>query len=387
MTTIDTLYNRYERNLMHIGIANDAVRLALRLALEECATEIRDNYFDRLNPLDQWLRNSGQAIDGTDVIDTAIQTLKVLDERNAAQAARLQDIIPCFAVEAQAQIIRINDWLSEHAPDEYHQPGDTADAIIAVADRLRGQVAKLRTELAAAIDERHVADDTADAMITETYQLRETMEKLRIDLATITAERDEADAHLTKLAYWLAMHRHDGDGNEVDLAISLLQSQTAELDALRQQLAQLDADNAALIQRNTALAADLATARSYFISRQPTNGHDNTGPLSVSAQSAQSADETPAWNDALLTGLDAATLDYWHGINAGRWTWRKLPKTVRLAMVRHVLSFTETDAPMSMSQFDAFKPHWMPGAGTHPVTFGVTWATLADLRTEIEVPA
>lgn len=89
----------------------------------------------------------------------------------------------------------------------------------------------------------------------------------------------------------------------------------------------------------------------------------------------------------MLTGLDDATADYWHGIAAGRWTWRKLPKSTRLAMVRHVLSFGPEARAMSMSEFDAIKPHWMPGAGSHPITFSVPWATLSDLRVEIEVPA
>jgi hypothetical protein len=47
------------------------------------------------------------------------------------------------------QIARINDWLAEHEPALYCAPDtDTAEAMICAADRLRGQVAKLRSELA-----------------------------------------------------------------------------------------------------------------------------------------------------------------------------------------------------------------------------------------------
>lgn len=337
-----SLYHKYRIALDDIAqtshdrqhITVDAANLAILLAMKELDAAWQERRQPQNEPpaLCPNCQNLGQYLDQHES-----------ELYNASLSPATTDAITVIE-RLKDQLIRINDWLAEHAPDEYHQPGDTADAIIAVADTLRGQVAKLRTELAAAIDERNHLDG-----------------ELRASQNMMNSAHDEAKAN--------AKDAHE----------------------LRQQLAQLDADNAALIQRNTALAADLATARSYFISRQPTNGHDNTGPLSVSAQSAQSAVGTRSvtqWDDeALLTGLDAATLDYWHGINAGRWTWRKLPKSVRLAMVRHVLSFTETEAPMSMSQFDAFKPNWMPGAGTHPVTFGVTWATLADLRTEIEVPA
>lgn len=345
-TDINAIYLRHMDALQlisdtHKHIHSSTMGLSLHLALAELDAAWREMAPKKtlndcqIEELTYWLDANYRLTTPEEAVAEAIRLLET-NQQSQAGAAQLQRNYDRLL----AQLMRINDWLAEHAPDEYHQPGDTADAIIAVADRLRGQVAKLRTELAAAIDERNHLDG-----------------ELRASQNMMNSAHDEAKAN--------AKDAHE----------------------LRQQLAQLDADNAALIQRNTALAADLATARSYFLNR-PTNGHDITDPLSVSAQSAVETRPATQWDDAaMLSGLDAATLDYWHGINAGRWTWRKLPKTVRLAMVRHVLSFTETDAPMSMSQFDAFKPHWMPGAGTHPVTFGVTWATLADLRTEIEVPA
>lgn len=223
-------------------------------------------------------------------------------------------------------------------------PADTPDRMIEQIYRINDW---LQNDADGA-DLRHFdADgDTASAVIAYADRLRDTAERLRTELAAAIDKRNVAEAAYVGME--------------------------AEVAELHQHLAQLDADNARLIK-------ELAILRSFSVTT-PTGSNGKSDV--VNPQST-----TPWDDDTMLTGLDAATLDYWHGINAGRWTWRKLPKSVRLAMVRHVLSFTETDAAMSMSQFDAFKPHWMPGAGTHPITFGVTWSTLADLRTEIEVPA
>lgn len=92
----EEIYNRYERNLMHIGAASDAVRMALLMAIEETTTAVKSKYHAHLDSLDTWLRLSGQSVDGYGVIDTAINTLTTLNERNAAQA----DMITSLRKEA-----------------------------------------------------------------------------------------------------------------------------------------------------------------------------------------------------------------------------------------------------------------------------------------------
>lgn len=334
-TDINAIYLRHMDALQlisdtHKHIHSSAMGLSLRLALAELDAAWREMAPKKtlndcqIEELTYWLDANYRLTTPEEAVAEAIRLLETnqQSQAGAAQLQRMQDRL-------LAQITRINDWCAEHAPDEYHSDGDTADAMIAVADTLRGQVAKLRHD----------------------------MESQAVELADLRLLNSQ-------------LHEYARTNQKLNIEIS----------GLREQIAQMDADNARLTQ-------ELRTLRSWSLA--PTgNGKSHPAALLPSAQSAQSADETPvAWNDAMLTGLDDATADYWHGIAAGRWTWRKLPKSTRLAMVRHVLSFGPEARAMSMSEFDAIKPHWMPGAGSHPGTFGVPWSTLSDLRVEIEVPA
>lgn len=196
---------------------------------------------------------------------------------------------------------------------------------------------------------------------------------------------------------------------------TIVRSDTETAD-LRSQLAQLDADNAALIRRNKDLADELKRARLdaalTAFERDPDSilfkpveeaaaanppyvlptvasatilntDHPNGTTITVTPAPAARAS---MWDDpASLTTLPADILDYWDGIAAGRWTWRRLPKPVRLAMVRHVLSFGPEDGAMTMAEFDSVRPEWMTAAASLPTTFGCSWSELNDLRTEIEV--
>lgn len=366
----DLIYHRHQSAMQlvhdtHATLHGSIVAFSLRLALTELAAALQDSQPPAATPdrmMEQiycWLYEHDPELASRHNTSVADDIIAYADRlRGTVERLRIE----LAAAGADVQLNRINDWIRTYAGDAYDplsDDGDTADAIIAVADRLRGEC-----------EQRKIAAgqlQSQNVRITQEFQaVQITINQLRTELAAAINERRVADSLLATLADWLADKPVVGDSNVVDLAISLMTSQAAEIKRLN---------------------ADLAILRSYSTATPHGNGKSHPAAILPSAQSAQSADETPAWNDTMLTGLDAATLDYWHGINAGRWTWRKLPKSVRLAMVRHVLSFTETDAAMSMSQFDAFKPHWMPGAGTHPITFGVTWSTLADLRTEIEVPA
>jgi len=118
-----------------------------------------------------------------------------------------------------------------------------------------------------------------------------------------------------------------------------------------------------------------------------TNGHPTPGDISVViVPDAHAEGKVSVWTQpGMLDFLSPEVRDYWHGIDAGRWTWRKLPKSVRLAMVRHVLSFGPDPGDMTQAQFDALKPSWMPPGSSHPGAFGVTWAQLNDARVQVEV--
>ena len=91
------------------------------------------------------------------------------------------------------------------------------------------------------------------------------------------------------------------------------------------------------------------------------------------------------WDDPnILSTLDDEATDWWIGCAAGRHAWRTVPKPVQLRMVRHILSFGPESGAMKMTDFDAIKPDWMPGSGSHTKTLNLSWSQLNDWKVELE---
>ena len=167
---------------------------------------------------------------------------------------------------------------------------------------------------------------------------------------------------------------------ELQADLERLQTATnAEVAALRQQLAQLDADNAALIRRNKELSDELHIARNgtgLAIKNPPFVNGNGT------AQSPISNLQSPMWDD--LTLLDDEAADWWIGCDTDRHQWRTVPKPIQLRMVRHILSFGPETGDMTMREFDAIKPDWMPTSTSHTQTLKLSWQQLNDFRVELE---
>jgi hypothetical protein len=269
-------------------------------------------------------------------ITTNAANLALLLAMQELDAAWRERCLPAQAAPRQdrQQFIRINEWLAEHAPSEYYADGDTADAIIAAADRLRG-----------------------------------TVERLRQDLATAIAERDESDGLLAKLADWLADKPIVGDSNEVDLAIALMSSQAAEIKRLNADLATL---------RSYAIATPHGNGKSQpAVQLSPTDQPEQYPPAIVAAVEqaaevlAQEAAAEAAQQAALDVGDDAELHDYIIGLDAKRHAWRTIPKSVRWRLVKARLNSIWTDGKLpTMADFDAYAPAWMPSANSVAMTFG-----------------
>ena len=166
---------------------------------------------------------------------------------------------------------------------------------------------------------------------------------------------------------------------ELQADLERLQTATnAEVADLRQQLAQLDADNAALIRRNKELADEL------HISQNGTGLAIKNPPL-VNGNEAPSAISNSMWHGPdMLQLLDDEASDWWIGCDTGRHAWRTVPKPVQLRMVRDILSFGPETGDMTMREFDAIKPDWMPTSTSHTQTLKLSWQQLNDFRVELE---
>jgi hypothetical protein len=308
-------------------------------------------------------------------ITTNAANLALLLAMQELDAAWRERCLPAQAEPTQnrQQIERINAWLREHAPDDFWTDDDTATSIIAAADRLRGQVARLQAMLAAAdadvqrsnarLEQLIRINDwiisyAADA-IAAADRLRGTVERLRIELETAIDERNAADGEVASLE--------------------------AEVARLTTAYNDVNGELAKAIRHAEGLAHDLATLRSYAIATPHGNGKSKPAageaeragdlpeqyPPAIVAAVEQEAAAEAAQQAALDVGDDAELHDYIIGLDAKRHIWRTIPKSVRWRLVKARLNSIWTDGKLpSMVDFDADRPAWMPTASACAVTFG-----------------
>ena len=165
-----------------------------------------------------------------------------------------------------------------------------------------------------------------------------------------------------------------------------------EVVELRSQLAQLDADNAAMIRRNKEMADELRRCqeRADHLSdlaavMSDPRFTDEPGHTNGAAANQQyvPADIPFCQQPQFLDLLDDEAKDWWIGVAAGRHAWRTVPKSVQLRMIRHILSFGPENGSMKMTEFDAIKPDWMPSANSHTKTLGLSWQQMNDWAVEL----
>jgi hypothetical protein len=164
-----------------------------------------------------------------------------------------------------------------------------------------------------------------------------------------------------------------------------------ERNALHGQLAQMDADNADLLNKvhQAQLEIDRLTrlneiATDAFNSLY-TNG--NSVDPTAAARSLEATDwgrNHPAWQ--ALPAADLAVIDQ---ISSGLITFRRMSKTLRrdlvVRVIRHLAS--QYGGTISSSVWDHHRPHWMPTQGAViALTDGGKWSSLLRMALE-PIPA
>ncbi len=221
-----------------------------------------------------------------------------------------------YAEQLQAQINRLNEWLQEHEVGLYISPGDTADAVLA-------------------------------ALFYRDERLAEARVNVRIH------DCEYVDRQMRMIADWLIAN---SDGQKTartpgERILDAIEQRDAEIDALRQQLAQLDTDNADLLNK-----VHQAQSEIDRLTRQ--NG--------ASASSAAGVDPTPTpeWNRNHPAWNGFNDMQMLYRLHIGDLRFRNLSKDDRRDLVRRVLRhLAEAGEPVTGPHFDRLKPAWMPTAG------------------------
>ncbi len=220
-------------------------------------------------------------------------------------------------------------------------------------------------------------DDDLAAIVAS---LQKALQNALDQIDPLREERNRLQAQLSILEEELDGRRNSGA------------AWVAEIDQLRQQITQMDADNADLTQRLGFREGDLAATRNRMVEalaeadrlkRQnvsATDTHSNGAGVDPTPTQAWNRDH-PAWDD--LSDEQRVSL---YRLQSGDLRFRNLSQDDRRDLVRRVLRhLTEAGEPVTGPEFDRLKPHWMPTAGAVVLLAeGRKWQCLLDL---VKAPA
>ena len=194
----------------------------------------------------------------------------------------------------------------------------------------------------------------------------------------------EADrAQMALIAEWLAENapalyysEHGGYGDAIIEAVRRRDDQIAELQG---EIAKVDADNADLLRTLKAAHDGWTKAQAdadrlaLRIAQQPAEIHANGNGAPLAAPTPTDA----TW----WANLDDETNDWRISLEAGRRTFRQVPKASRLLLAQAVARSIGGGALPMQHEFDAGKPDWMPGGGGLARSFGIVWSELLTVTT------
>jgi len=193
-----------------------------------------------------------------------------------------------------------------------------------------------------------IATDLAAIVASQDKALQDALD--RID--PLREERNRLQAQLTIMEEELDRRRESGA------------AWVAEIDSLRQQLAQMDAANADLLNKvhQAQSEIDRLTRQNEIAGGTPDSHHTN----GASAGSATGVDPTPTpeWNRNHPAWNGFSDMQMLYRLHIGDLRFRNLSKDDRRDLVRRVLRhLADGGEPVTGPQFDRLKPAWMPTAG------------------------
>jgi uncharacterized FlaG/YvyC family protein len=262
-----------------------------------------------------------------------------------------------------------------------------------------------------------MADDLAAITANQETALQNALEQIDQLRAARNSQPNQPSyellvAQIERLNEWLevnAVDQYFSDNDTATAVIVTLDGQHQQIEGLRQQLAQMDADNAGLLRKvkeldswkeQSLLTQDLLRKQAeeawHFT---PTAASTASGGPAVAVTSPAGASTPriaappaaspagPATNDsaspvttsgaAWRSTLEAESNDWVVSIEAGRRTWRQIPKNQRLLIFQAIARHLGSNGAMpTQAVDDERKPAWMPTGTSIAMGFNCTWSEL-----------
>lgn len=272
-----------------------------------------------------------------------------IGEAYAAGAALADDLAAIVASQAQAtpeqrqaesainQIARLAEWLEANEPALYHNHNlSTADAVLAAIATLKSAVEDNREDASSAHQELTILIAERDGLRQQITQMAANITALATDLRVAESERNTLR--------------------------ELYQAKKENEEMLIQQITQMNADNADLL--NKVHQAQVEIDR---LTRQNVIATDTFNSLAAERTNGAGPNPTtaPGWNRShpAWSGLPKADLDVIDQLASGATAFRKLSKTLRRDLVLRVLRSLAVDGEVKSLTYDKRKPDWMPTSG------------------------
>ena len=244
------------------------------------------------------------------------------------------------------------------------------------------QGALVRFALRLAVQDAYAAGNDQNEFLKSVIASQlERMQAMQAQQAPDQRQAEVDRTQISTLNEWLSNEEpalyHDPYTDTAQAMIAAIRKRDTQIAELQQEIAKVDADNSGLLLRlqkaEQGWAAAQADADRLALQvAQQLAAHVNGGSM---------APERPAPAATWFANLDDETNDWRISLEAGRRTFRQVPKASRLLLAQAVARNIGRGALPMQQEFDAHKPDWMPGGGGLAKSFGIVWSELLTVTT------